>query len=64
MGLQVGFGQGWLFWLLYWIPVILIGTSPSVAGRRKLIWMGLALILSWFTYVVFFATETKDDSSH
>lgn len=62
MGLQIGFGQGWLFWLLYWIPVVLIGVSASVAGNRKLVWMGLAAILSWFTYVVFFATETKDSA--
>lgn len=63
MGLQIGFGQGWLFWLLFWVPVVLIGISAKVTGNRKLIWMGLAAILSWFTYVVFFATETKNNAS-
>ena len=35
MGLQMGFGQGWLFWVFYWIPVLLIGLSPSVSGTPQ-----------------------------
>ena len=51
----LGLGAGGLLvlLLLWWLPVILIARSPRTAGLEKLVWIGLVLFFSWFSWILY-----------
>jgi hypothetical protein len=59
------FSLSWPFFLVAWLPVLLVAASKRTDGVEKLGWAASLVFFSWFGYLLFlFAVTLRGDPSH